>query len=108
MLLDVQDPVRNLVLNGCFYAIALLALLALVPWKAVGAGQTGHRLRWLAAPTLGLAIIYESAMPSRFDIRVDLFLLLPAYGLILLTSLVRWLAWRRASRPLPKDEGRVL
>jgi hypothetical protein len=50
MLLDVQDPVRNLVLNGCFYAIALLALLALVPWKAVGAGQTGHRLRWLAAP----------------------------------------------------------
>jgi hypothetical protein len=95
MLIDVEDSVRNLVLNGCFYSIVLLSLVAIIPWGHIGAVRMSRLLRWLVVPVLGLAITYESAMPSRFDIRVDLFLLLPAYGLVLVTSIVRCLGWRR-------------
>jgi hypothetical protein len=99
MLIDVGDPVRNLILNGCFYSIAILSLVAVVPWRFLGAGGMSRRLRWLFVPVLGLAIAYESAMPSRFDIRLDLFLLLPAYGLVFLTSIIRWRGWRRIEAP---------
>lgn len=95
MLINVQDPIRNLILNGCFYAIALLAFAAIIPWSRLGAVRVSRLLRWLVVPVLGLAIAYESAMPPRFNIRLDLVLLLPAYGLVLLTSIVRWFGWRR-------------
>jgi len=95
--IDVQDPARNLILNACFYMILLLTLIALVPWKTMGAKRVSSGLRWLAIPILALAVVYEWTMPSRFNIRVDLLLLLPAYGLVLVTSVVRWLAWRRVT-----------
>jgi len=95
LLIDVQDPILNLVLNTCFLVIILLTVIALVPWKAVGADRVSRGLRWLAIPVFILAVAYERAMPSRFDIRVDLLLLLPAYALVLVTSVARWLAWRR-------------
>jgi len=95
MLIDVQDPLRNFILNGCFYAIILLTLISLVPWKSLGAEHVSRMLSWLAFPVLGLAILYESVMPSRFDIRIDLILLLPAYALVVATSIVRWRTRRR-------------
>jgi uncharacterized protein YqhQ len=95
MLINVDDPIRNLILNGCFYLIVLLALFSIVPWSRLGAVRVSRRLRWLLIPVVGLAVAYESAMPAHFDIRLDLVLLLPAYCLVLLTSIVRWIGWRR-------------
>jgi hypothetical protein len=95
MLIDVQDPEANLILNGCFYAIIFLTIISLVPWKSLGAEHLSRMLRWMALPVFGLAILYESVMPSRFDIRIDLLLLLPAYALVVATSIVRWRAWKR-------------
>jgi hypothetical protein len=92
MLIDVQDPTRNIPLNACFYAIVLLATVGAVPWKTLGAARLSRALRWLILPVLGLAIAYESIMPSRMNIRIDLLLLAPAYTLAIVTSIVRWMA----------------
>lgn len=97
-MIDVQDPIRNLILNVCFFAIVLLALLALVPWKLLGVPRVGLWLHWLPIPVIGLATLYEAVMPSRFDIRVDLFLLLPAYGVVVLSSIGRWVTYKRRAR----------
>ncbi len=90
MLIDVGDPTLNLALNACFFAILLVTLLALIPWRRLGAERFSYRLRWLVFPLIILAAVYESLMPSRFDIRVDLFLLLPQYAVVLLISVARW------------------
>ena len=96
MLIDVGDPTLNLALNACFVAILLLALLALIPWRLFGVARFSYRLRWLILPLILLAVSYEYLMPSRFDIRIDLLLLLPLYLLVLVASLARW---RRGKRP---------
>jgi hypothetical protein len=90
-MFDVGDPTRNVVLTMCIAAIALLTLAALVPWRALGAPNASRLARWIVLPVAALAVVYESAMPARFDIRVDLLLLLPLYALVLAASLVRWL-----------------
>ena len=95
-MFDVGDPTRNAVLTACFLAIALLTLAAVVPWKALGAARLSKWARWLWLPVLLLAIAYEATMPSRFDIRVDLLLLLPMYAIVLVASVVRWFLSRRA------------
>jgi len=94
-MFDVGDPTRNAVLTACFLAIALLTLAAVIPWKALGAARLSRWGRWLWVPVLLLAIAYEATMPSRFDIRVDLVLLVPMYLIVLLTSVIRWVRSRR-------------
>jgi hypothetical protein len=89
-MFDVGDPVRNAVLTVCFAGIVLLAGVALFPWKHVGAIRMSNLARWVVVPVLALAIAYESAMPTRFDIRVDLLLLLPLYAAVAIASVVRW------------------
>lgn len=95
MLIDVGEPGRNLVLNACFYLSGLMFAVALVPWRWMGAAGLSRLLRWLPLPSAVLAVVYEVTMPSRFDIRVDLLLLLPMYALIALTSAFRWVRWSR-------------
>ena len=92
MLFDVGDPTRNLALSACFFAILALTVAAVVPWRALGAARLSRLLRWLFLPALALAATYEWLMPARFDIRVDLLLLLPMYAVIAVTCLVRWLS----------------
>ena len=41
------------------------------------------------------------AMPARFNIRLDLLLVLPAYAVVLLSSIVRWLADSGTQRITP-------
>jgi hypothetical protein len=96
MLIDVEDGARNYLLNACFYSVSILTLLALVPWRSFGAERMSRLLRWLVFPVLALAIVYEAAMPVRYNIRVDLLLLLPAYAVVLVTSVARWRASRAA------------
>lgn len=98
MLIDVEDPLRNLILNGSFVAVVLIAIVAIVPWGALGARRLGRLAMLLPIPALVVAFVYETAMPSRYDIRLDLLLLLPAYGLILLATLVRLFARWKARR----------
>lgn len=89
-MFDVGDPALNAVLNLCFGAIALLTVAAIIPWKAAGADRVHRLLRWIAVLVFALAVLYEWLMPLRFDIRVDLLLLLPMYAVVIGTSLVRW------------------
>ena len=96
MLLDVGDPDRNLILNGCFYGIVLVTLLSLMPWRL-----RDRRNRWsLYLPIAGLLlyIIYETAMPSNWDIRVDLLLLAPMGVVIILAWAVRLIVRLRSAR----------
>jgi hypothetical protein len=98
MLINVEDPLRNLILNCSLVAIVLMAIVAIVPWGSIGAKTIGRLATWLPIPTLAVAFVYEMAMPSRYDIRLDLVLLVPAYGLVLLATLIRVLARWRARR----------
>lgn len=90
MLFDVGAQGRNLLLNTCFLLIALCGILALVPWGSLGADELSRLLRWLALPCLAIALVYELAMPSGYNIRVDLLLLVPIYAVVLATSAFRW------------------
>ena len=95
-MFNVGDPFRNAVLIGCFLAIMMFTVAALVPWKSLGAPRLSRLARWLPVPVFLLALVYETTMPARFDIRVDLLLLLPMYGLVIAASIVRWCLSRRA------------
>ena len=98
MLVDVGDPVRNLILNACFYGIAAVTLLSLLPWRL-----KGGRNRWslyLPLAALALYAIYETAMPSRWDIRLDLFLIV-AMGLVIILAWVVRLVLRAPGRTRP-------
>lgn len=97
MLVDVGDPARNLILNACFYGIALVTLLSLVPWRLKhGRNRWSH---YLPVPAIALYVIYETAMPSNWDIRLDLFLL-AAMGLVIILAWGIRLALRvRSARP---------
>ena len=96
MLLDVGDPGRNLILNVCFYGIVLVTLLSLVPWRL-----RDGRNRWslyLPIAAIVLYVIYEAAMLSNWDIRVDLLLLAPMGVTIMLAWAVRLIVRVRSAR----------
>jgi hypothetical protein len=105
MLINVEDTLRNLILNCSLVAILLMAIVAIIPWGSIGAKNIGRLATWLPIPALIVAFVYEMAMPARYDIRLDLVLLGPAYGVILLASLVRVLAGRRARRKNKVDRA---
>ena len=95
MLVDVGDPARNLILNACFYGIALVMLLSLVPWRL-----KDGRNRWslyLPVPAFVLYVIYEAAMPSNWDIRLDLFLII-AMAIVIVLAWGTRLALRARNR----------
>ncbi len=91
-MISIGEPAIDFWLNLCFGLIALATLVALVPWGLLGAWRMARALRWTWLPVAALAIGYEVLMPARYDIRVDLLLLLPAYLIVLVTCLWRW--WR--------------
>lgn len=96
MLLDVGDPARNLILNACFYGIALVVLLSLVPWRL-----KDGRNRWslyLPVAALALYVTYEMAMPPNWDIRLDLFLLVPMGLVVIIAWGVRLALRARSAR----------
>lgn len=93
-MFDVGDSSRNAVLTGCFAAIVALTIASIVPWHGMGAARISRIARWFPVPVLFLALTYESTMPSHFNIRVDLLLLLPMYGIVIVASLVRWIRTR--------------
>ena len=98
-MFDVGDPTRNAILQICFFGILALTIAALVPWKTFGAVRVSKLARWIVLPVLLLALVYESAMPTRFDIRVDLLLLLPMYVVVLLSTTLRWVRSRGDETP---------
>ena len=59
MLIDVEEPAPNLVLNGCLYGIVLVAALSLIPWR-LAAGR-GRGTLWL--PLASLALIAPRVAP---------------------------------------------
>lgn len=92
-MIDIHDPLLNQILNSCLFIILGLTLISLVPWK-LGSGKN----RWtLILPVAAILVylIYEFAMPDNWDIRMDLVLVWPALGLIILTGLIRVLLIRR-------------
>jgi hypothetical protein len=103
-MFDVGDPLRNVLLNLCFVSIALLTTAAILPWRFLGAARLDRLARWVIVPVLLLAVAYEAIMPARFDIRVDLLLLLPMYGLVVVSSIVRW--WHASGTRKKPPRGR--
>ena len=93
MLIDIGDPVRNLVLNACFYGISLITIVSLIPWPL-----GGGRSRWtFYLPLFGAGIyaVYEITMPPNWDIRLDLLLIIPMGIVIALAWLLRVVISRR-------------
>lgn len=92
MLIDVQDPGLNLILNACLMGLALLALLSIAPWPL-----RARRNRWTLWLPLGATVIYgiyEATMPTRWDIRLDLVLIAPLLVVIAVAWLVRLIILR--------------
>ena len=94
MLIDVQDPNLNVILNACLLGLALLALLSLIPWPI--RGRRNRWTLWLPVAVLALYAVYEAYMPARMNIRLDLVLILPLLGLAVGAWLIRILLIRRA------------
>lgn len=92
-MIDVRDAELNLILNVCFFLILGLGLVSRFPW-----GLKSGRNRWtLALPFLAIAayVVYEFAMPNNWDIRIDLLLLWPILGMIILAGVIRAFLIRR-------------
>jgi len=90
MIIDVGNEASNLWLNLCFWLIVLSALASILPWGTMGATRMAGWLRWAWLPVAMLAIPYEALMPIQYDIRIDLFLLIPMYIVVIVTSIFRW------------------
>lgn len=76
-MFNVGGPIRNAVLTGRLFAISALTAAALIAWKSWGAARSSRLARWIPVPMFLLALAYKARMPARFDIRVDLLILLP-------------------------------
>ncbi len=96
MLIDVRAPDLNLILNGCFYGLAVLAALSAVPWRL--RERRNRWTLWLPAAALALYLVYEIAMPARWDIRLDPLLILPLLLIVVLAWFVRLVLLRRGRR----------
>lgn len=95
MLIDVQDTNLNIILNLCLFGILLVTFASLIPWPL-----RDGRNRWtFFLPVLALALyaVYESGMPTRMDIRLDLIVIWPLLGVNIVATLIRWarIRWRK-------------
>lgn len=93
MLINVNDPTLNLVLNGCFYLMLALGILSMIPWS-LKAGKN----RWTILLPIAIVVIYtiyELTMPSSWNIRVDLLMLWPLLLMTTLIGLLRWAVIRK-------------
>lgn len=98
MMIDVQDPFLNPVLNFCLYLILGLGLISLIPWKL----KSGKNRWTLILPILAVLcyLVYELTMPDNWDIRMDLVLIWPVLFLIFLASIIRGaLIWYYNAHP---------
>lgn len=96
MLIDVQATDLNLILNGCLYGLALLAVLSIIPWRL--RDRRNRWTLWLPLGAFGLYFAYEATMPANWDIRVDLVLIFPLLAIVLLAWLIRFAFLRRDRR----------
>ena len=94
MLIDVQDPGLNVILNASFYGLAATAIASILPWPIRG-GRNRWTL-WLPLAAIALYVAYELAMPTRMNIRVDLLLIWPFLLIVLIAWLIRLIVLRRA------------
>ena len=101
MLINVGDQIRTFWLTLCFFAVVIFTITTIIPWESYfGMNRVSRLSRWIFVPVLMLAVIYERILPSRFDIRIDLLLLLPMYAVVVLTSVFRWRRAKYANKLL--------
>ncbi len=86
MLIDVKAPDLNVILNGCFYGLAVLAALSAAAWRL--RERHNRWTLWLPAAALALYLVYEIAMPAHWNIRLDLLLIFPLLLIVVLAWLV--------------------
>jgi len=87
MLINIHDPLLNLVLNSCMYIIFVITLISLVPWRL----KSGKNRWTLLLPAVAILVylVYEITMPDNWDIRMDLVLIWPTLALIMLAGIIR-------------------
>ena len=87
MLIDVQDSGLNLILNACLIGLALISLLSIVPWPLLA--KRNRWTLWLPLGALAIYGVYETTMPARWDIPLDLALIAPLLLVISIAWIVR-------------------
>ena len=96
-MIDVQDSSLNIILNSCLFFILILSIVSIIPWKL-----KSRKNRWtLALPILGILtyLVYEVTMPSNWNIRMDLVLLVPPLAVIIFLGIIRGvLIWRHVRK----------
>ena len=87
MIIDIQDPFLNLILNFCLWIFLVVALISLIPWRL----KDGKNRWTLMLPVISILvyIAYEFLMPDNWDIRMDLVLIWPVLAFIFLSCLIR-------------------
>jgi len=74
----------------------MVTVVSIIPWRLQGGrNRWTHLLPWLA---LALYFAYESAMPARMNIRLDLVVISPLTGLVILAWLIRLMRIRWLKR----------
>ncbi len=74
----------------------MLAALSAVPWRL--RERRNRWTLWLPATALALYLVYEITMRTRWNIRLDLLLILPLLLIVALAWLVRLVLLRRGRR----------
>ncbi len=83
--------IKVLELIFLMYVICIVCsvLLSLIFILVTFSDKCGAKLNcWLCASNFLVYFIYESLVPSEYNIRVDLLLIIPALGIILLSTLI--------------------
>ncbi len=90
MLINVRDADFNSLLNACFFGLVLVAIASCIP------GPRRRWTLWLPVLAIGIYVVCEWAMPVRYDIRLDLVLIMPLVLITIGACLVRLVLRRRS------------
>jgi hypothetical protein len=102
MIINVNDPSLNQILNTCFFLILGFGIVSLIPWRL----RSGKNRWTMALPVLAIVVymIYELTMPNNWDIRMDLVLLWPVLILILVLGVIRGILILRLRATSGRDQ----
>jgi len=95
MLFNFEHTIANIVTNSIFYVYLIFVVLLLFPLKS----KIGNYnwTRYIPIVSIIFYIIYESVIPTRWDIRFDLVFIWPLLIIILTLGTFRFFRNRKQS-----------
>lgn len=104
MIIDVGNSSLNLLLNFTLIIILCIGLISIIPWR-LKAGKNSWTV-WLPVLSVMAYIIYESSMPSNWDIRLDLLVIWPVLLITIALGLIRYIVIRRNKKMCTLNDER--